>query len=53
MYTILSKSEGVPFKISFFWGDLTWNDPICNSNIINVEMNGVKLPKLTTFLYFS
>ena len=27
MYTILSKSEGVPFQISFFLGDLTWNDP--------------------------
>ena len=28
VYTILSKSEGVPFQISFFLGDLTWNDPI-------------------------
>ena len=28
VYTILSKSEGVPFQNSFFWGDLTWNDPI-------------------------
>ena len=28
VYTILSKSEGVPFQILFFWGDLTWNDPI-------------------------
>ena len=27
VYTILSKSEGVPFQISFFWGDLSWNDP--------------------------
>ena len=23
-----SKSRGVPFQISFFWGDLTRNDPI-------------------------
>ena len=23
-----SKSGGVPFQISFFWGDLTRNDPI-------------------------
>ena len=28
VYTILSKSEGVPFQISFFLGDLTWNDPV-------------------------
>ena len=27
VYTILSKSEGVPFQILFFLGDLTWNDP--------------------------
>ena len=27
VYTILSKSEWVPFQNSFFWGDLTWNDP--------------------------
>ena len=23
-----SKSGGVPFQISFFWGDLTRNDPM-------------------------
>ena len=34
MYTILSKSEGVPFQISFFWGDLTWNDPIAISVLL-------------------
>ena len=27
MCKFLSKSGGVPFQISFFWGDLTRNDP--------------------------
>ena len=40
MYTILSKSEGVPFQISFFLGDLRFNDPI----------GSCKFLPLTTFL---
>ena len=40
LYTILSKSEGVSFQISFFWGDLIWNDPDTSSTYyLGVELS--------------
>ena len=40
MCKFLSKSGGVPFQISFFWGDLTRNDPIDKYEIIPDNLTG-------------
>ena len=46
-----SKSGGVPFQISFFWGDLTRNDPIALSACDIVGTT--KMKARTVFCYFN
>ena len=54
MYTILSKSEGAPFQISFFWGDLTWNDPMLKNEYSKAIMsNNPTLIESTKNLYIA